>query len=252
MTVTTDTFLDRFHIVLVEPAESLNVGAVARAMANLGFGRLHLVAPRNYDRARARITACWAEPLLDRLLIHDRFEDAIAGVEAVVGLSEAREAGRAHRVTLPAWASGLTERSVGEMALVFGPEDSGLRQEHLDRCRWIVTIPSAAACPSFNLAQAVLLVLYEITRTLPDGTLLPVAPQAGLPTGNDYLQLERLLDSVMRDSGFLRNGTPAPVPGVVRSLFHRMPLDRREMGVLLGLFGKIDRTLRRNGPEKGR
>ncbi len=239
---------DRFAVVLVEPGDSLNVGAVARAMMNLGFRDLRLVAPRDHSRHRARITAVHAAPLLDTLTVHDRFEDALADVEEAVGLSGRAGGGRPNHVTLPEWSADLAAGPARRTALVFGPEDNGLRQEHLDLCRHVVRIPSDEECPSFNLSQAVLLVLYEITRALPVADAAspePAPPDA--PTGNDYAQLDRIVESVMRRTGFLREGTPAPVPGTVRGLLRRPPMSRQEMGILLGLFGRIDRTLGRLG-----
>ncbi len=240
-----DLRLDSFHIVLVEPEKSLNIGAVARAMMNLGFRHLHLVAPREYDRQIANVTACWATPLLDSLIIHDTFAEAVGGMEDVVGLS-GRDAGTAaHFVTLSQWSDALANRSSRTTALVFGPEDNGLRQEHLNQCSRIIRIPSTEENPSFNLAQSVLLVLYEITKSLPADPSLSSARSQNTPTWNDYFQLDRLLDAVMQESGFAREGTPAPVPGLVKNLFRRLELNPQEMGILLGLFGKIDTNLRR-------
>jgi TrmH family RNA methyltransferase len=244
--------LNAFHIILVEPAESLNVGAVARAMMNLGFRHLHLVAPVGYDRTRAAITACWAEPLLDSLVIHERFEDAIADMQLVVGLSGRTGKNREPYTTLPEWVSTLPARPIPKTALVFGPEDNGLRQEYLDLCRWIIRIPSTEENPSFNLAQATLLVLYEIQRTFAPLTdhRSPTTDHrlADAPTGNDYQQLDRLVEAVMTESGFLRDGTPAPVPGTIRNLFRRLDLNPQEMGILLGLFNRVYKSLRYGSP----
>ena len=249
---------DRFHVVLVKPAESLNVGSVVRAMRNLGFPHLHLVAPRGYDPARARITARFAgQPLLDALVIHERFEDALSGMQEVVGFALRDGENPPHFVTLPAWAGGLPAREERTTALVFGPEDNGLRNEHLEQCRWVVRIPSAPEFSSFNLAQSVLLVLYEITRALPIRAappgVLPPTPDVGddAPSWNEYFQLDRLVDSVMRESGFLRPGKSAPAPAVIRNLFRRLPLSGHEMRILLALFGRLNRTLllRRRQPD---
>ena len=249
-----DDPFDRFHVVLVEPGESLNVGSVARAMMNLGFRHLHLVAPRGYDRTRAGITARSAEPLLDSLTIHERLEDALSGMQEVVGLALPEGRHRLHHATLREWAPGLPAREGRVTALVFGPEDHGLRQEHLEQCRWVIRIPSAQEFPSFNLAQSVLLVLYEIATMFPaaptapppaPGSPPPPSPAVDAPTWNDFHQLDRLLDAVMAESGFVRPGSPEPVPGVVRNLFRRLSLDRREMGILLALFSRLRTTLAR-------
>jgi TrmH family RNA methyltransferase len=230
--------LDRFHIVLVEPAESLNIGAVARAMRNLGFSHLHLVAPRGYDRERAGVTARQAAVLLDTLTVHARFPDALAPFEDVVGLALRAGENPATYTTLPAWARALPGREPRTTALVFGPEDDDLRKEHLEQCRRVVRIPSAAAFPSFNLAQSVLLTLYEVAQSL-GGEAAPPAVDDSAPTWNDYFQLDRHVDGVMQRTGFVRPGSPEPVPSTVRALWRRLDLNRREMGILMALFSRI-------------
>ena len=237
---------DSFHVILVEPAKSLNIGAVARAMMNLGFRNLHLVAPPQYDRERANVTACWAEPLLDTMQFHETFEDAISDMEEVVGLSGRSNKNQPHFVTLLDWTENLPSRPLRKTALVFGPEDNGLRQEHLNQCRWIIRIPSSEENPSFNLAQSVLLVLYEITQALPDAALMPSVPAREAPTTwNDLYQLDHLLDSVMREGEFIRSGSPGSTPDIVKNFFRRMEITPQERAVLMGLFGRINSTLRR-------
>lgn len=235
--------LEAFHIVLVEPKESRNVGSVARAMQNLGFSHLHLVAPRGFDREQAMVTARDASVLFDSMTIHSEFASAIAHCEDVVGLALRKGANPAQYVTLPQWSVRLPEQAPRTTALVFGPEDDDLRLEHLNLCRWVVRIPSSAAYPSFNLAQSVLLTLYEITCSAPQETEPRLA--AELPTWNDYAQLDRLIDSVMAESGFVRPGSPEPVPALVKNLFRRVSLTRHELSVLMALFGRINTGLQR-------
>jgi tRNA/rRNA methyltransferase len=237
-----DTVLDNFHVILVEPAYGLNIGATARAMMNLGFRHLHLVAPKNYDPERARSTALAAEPILKAMRFHDTFMEAIGEMEEVVGLAFRRGRNPSNFVTLTEWTEQLATRASRKTALVFGPEDNGLRQEHLNYCRWIVRIPSSTAFDSFNLAQSVLLVLYEITKALPDAAAL-TAPREirRSPTVNDYVQLDRLLEGVMQGSGFIPSDTPPP--DAVRNLFGRLDLTTQEIGILLSLFGRINLAL---------
>jgi TrmH family RNA methyltransferase len=264
-TLDTAAFRDRFHVILVEPADSLNVGAVARAMMNLGFRNLHLVAPLNYDRPHARVTARRADPLLETMVFHDTFEQAIAEMDEVVGLALRSGERPAHFVTLPRWTDALPQRMENastaprKIGLVFGPENSGLRNEHLDQCRWIIRIPSSEEFSAFNLAQSVLLVLYDITRVLsaePPSEPPPAAPSRNRrsarkspslrPTWNEYFQLDRHLDGVMAETGFVREGSPQPVPGLLKSLFRRLELTPQEMGIVLAFFARIHTILRRS------
>lgn len=241
-----DAPTDLFHVILVEPQNSLNIGAVARAMMNLGFRHLHLVAPLQYDRERAQVTARNAGTLLEGMSIHETLTEALSGMEDVVGFALRKGYSPAHYVTLPEWAGGLLSRPACKTALVFGAEGNGLSQEQLNQCRWIVRIPSAEEFSAFNLAQSVLLALYEITRTLPNALPTTLEPPEPVPTWNEFYQLDRLLDAVMQETGFVREGSPTPVPSTVKGMFRRLAPNTHEIRILLSLVGRIHTTLRRN------
>ncbi len=250
--MTYDSPRDFFHVVLVEPENSLNIGAVARAMMNLGFRHLHLVAPIHFDRDQTVITARNAESLLDAAQVHSTFSEAIAGMEEVVGLALRKGTNPVHFVTLDEWTTTLPTRTLRKTALVFGPENNGLRQEHLNQCRRVIRIPSTEAFSAFNLSQSVLLTLYDITKALPeDGSMQFPRADADVPTWNDYFHLDRYVDAVMQESGFIRSGSPTPGPSVVKNLFRRLELNPQEMRLLLALFSRIHNAFQRNGESDG-
>ena len=238
--------LNRFHVVLVEPGDSLNVGAVARAMSNLGFMNLHLVAPPRYNREQAAVTACWATDLLDGARIHSTLAEALAPMEQVVGFTARHGRHRPQHVTLSQWSATLAAAPPPETALLFGPEDTGLRSEHLSACRWLVRIPSGAANPSFNLAQSVLLALFEVSRLHWEDLAAPPGPPPAREA--DLQQLERIVEEVLVRSGFYGKGTPAPLPDLIKHLLRRIGPDAREMPVLMAMFDRINRTLSGRSP----
>ena len=231
---------DQFHVVLVEPGDPLNVGSVARAMMNLGFGNLHLVAPPRYDLERALVTACWAEPVLRSAIHHETLEDALQGMEQVVGFTARHGRNRPRHALLPDWVSGMQGEFPPRTALLFGPEDGGLRNEHLSPCNWLLRIPSVSANPAFNLSQAVLLALAEVSRAGWGST--PQGKREFAPA-QDLQQLDQMVAEVLTRVRFYKEGTPEPLPDVVSHLLRRMDPDHREMQILLGMFGKINRAL---------
>ena len=238
---------DLIHIVLVKPGESLNVGSVARAMKNLGFSNLHLVAPDRYNPTKAAMTACWAADVLDSVTIHDTLEAACDPMEKVVGFTTRQGRNRAPSFMLGDWVAKFKEEPT-KIALLFGPEDTGLTHEHLEHCSAQISIPAQVEYPSFNLAQAVLLALYELRgQTL--ALELPATTKQ-LPQANDFYQLDRLIDSVLTESGFNRQGTPEPAVAIIKNLMRRTELDQREMGILLAMFSRIDRSLKRLKPDQ--
>jgi len=244
-----DSPLDRIHVVLVEPGDSRNVGSVARAMQNLGFKHLHLVAPPRYRVEDAVTTACWAEELLHAARIHPALEQALERMQHVVGFSARHGRQRPRHIALDEWTSGLATAPLAETALLFGPEDTGLRQEHLSHCRWLVRIPSRAKNPAFNLSQAVLLALFQVGRSL-DNAATVRARDGERPGWRDFYELERIVDEALVRCRFYHKGTPAPLPSVVKHLLRRMDPDMREMRLLLGIFGKINRALAGEVPVK--
>ena len=243
-TVTAQNLLTDLHVILVEPSEPLNVGSVARAMMNFGYSNLHIVGPSRYSRERAAITACWADSLLDSLVLHQSLPEAVLSMKQVVGFSAQADRGRAEHVTLSEWVSIFSKDPVWPTALVFGPEDNGLRQEHFSQCRWLVRLPSVNAYESFNLAQAVLLALYELKKALQLGSdsIKPENSRA-LPSSNEFQQLDRLIELVATESGFFHHGTPAPVPYLMKKLIRRMDPDEHELRVLLGFFNRVEGVL---------
>ena len=232
------------RVVLVEPAESLNIGSVARAMGNFGFDQLALVRPHQYNEAKALITACHGDFVVHQAKQFDSFEAAIADATDVVGFT-ARDGTNRFPVPIKQWVSELSGvvNQQSRLALVFGPEDTGLRVEHLEQCRVHVQIPSYARCSSFNLAQAVLLALYEVRNEL-ESFIIP-EPDISEPTWNEFHQLDRIITSVATKSEFYREGTPEPIPRIVMNLLRRMRPNVREMGILLALWSRIDKTLTR-------
>jgi TrmH family RNA methyltransferase len=156
--------LGEARVVLVRPRYPENLGAVARAMRTTGFSRLTLVAPLPLACAQhegARKMAVGATHILDDALVFEELGAAVQGAALVVGTSSRHGL---REVMTPREASAqLLERGAQDgIALVFGGEREGLRRQELARCTMRVRIPMVANEPSLNLAQAVMIVLYEL------------------------------------------------------------------------------------------
>src|SRR6185436_939961 len=153
--------LGRVDVVLVRPARAANVAAACRALKNMGLRSLAIVEPpAGLDQPEARALAYGAWDVLDGAVPRATLREAVAGAVTVAGTS-----GRTHA---QAWTPRRLAREAraragdGRLALVFGPEASGLTDEELAQCHVRVHIPTDPAHPSLNLAQAVLLVAYEL------------------------------------------------------------------------------------------
>ncbi len=156
---------DPCRIVLVRPSQAGNVGSVARVMYNFGLEQLYLLQPQvDPHGPEAVALATHAFPLLQSARCCQTWDEAVGDCEWVLGTS-ARLGGmfRSQSVVTPREIFPMLRRRVerGRIALVFGPERTGLLTEEIARCHYLLTIPAAQTYPVLNLAQAVACCVYE-------------------------------------------------------------------------------------------
>jgi tRNA/rRNA methyltransferase len=230
--------LDHIHVVLVEPQHSGNIGAVARAMKNMALSRLVLVNPVEHLAMEARMMAMHALDILQQAQVVDTLPQAIADAGYVVGttrrLGKSRQAQQTSRSIAPLL---LKLAASNPIALVFGREDSGLSNDELARCHELVTIPAHPTHGSLNLAQAVLLVCYELYVS---AATPPLAQPPRLATAEEVERLYARMQEVLRRIGFLHGSNPDRMMGYFRRFFARVGLKSRDVKVFLGVFRQIE------------
>lgn len=229
------------RIVLVNTSHPGNIGGTARAMKNMGLGRLYLVAPKEFPSDTAVWRSAGAVDVLDNAVVVDSLDEAIAGCSLVVGTS-ARE----RRIPWPlldpreCGESVWQESRQHEVAVVFGREDRGLTNEELHKCNYHVHIPANPDYSSLNLATAVQVICYEIRMaylTATQGKALPPTewdmPPADAQSLEAYYQhLEETLVSI----GFLDPSNPKQTMTRLRRLYNRVRLDQMELNILRGVL----------------
>ena len=151
-------------IVLHQPQMAENIGMVARAMANCGLTDMRLVQPRDgWPNKTAWPSASGADDILDRAVVYDTLQDAVADCHLVFGsCAFARELIKPVLTAETAAQAicALPDDQTQQAALVFGPERTGLSKDDLALCDGIITIPLNPEFASLNLAQSVLLIGY--------------------------------------------------------------------------------------------
>ena len=179
-----------------------------------------------------------AADLLDRLEIHETLDGALEGAATVVGTS--RRIGKHRRPhyrldRLSRELAGLAGR--GELAVVFGREDHGLKDAELDLCTHLVHLPGADEYPSFNLAQAVLLVAYELRLSLlGEESTDPLEPPA---EHADRESMYRHLEHALQTIGYLHEESVEPIMRRLRRLMGRASMTEREVAMLRGMARQI-------------
>jgi len=235
-------------VVLVRPREEGNVGAVARAMANMDLADLRLVEPATALGSTARAFAMHAHEILDGARRYPDLAAALADREVVVGTASLRDRTWPQPVLAPRELPGWLEREAAgaRVALVFGSEVSGMTAAELARTQVLVRIPAAPAQPTLNLAQAVLLVAYELYVARGAPGAIEVAPAERARTE----QVERLferLEALLAEVGFARDTTFRRVALDLRQLLGRASLSEREAVILTGIVRRTRHALARAG-----
>ena len=239
------TLLGRIRIVLSHTSHPGNIGSVARAMKTMGLTQLVLVNPKSFPDPQADVMAVSATDVLANARVCASLPEALAGTVFATAVT-----GRRRELAVePVWArDGARElaekaaQNLGDVALVFGHETSGLSNEEVAQCQRWTMIPTNPDFRSLNLAQAVQVLCYELRLAALAPGALPVIADAGLPSTHD--EVEGFLNHLERAavvSGFLDPEQPKRLMHRMRRLFGRAGLEKEEVAILRGMLAALEK-----------
>lgn len=234
------------RIVLVNTAHPGNIGGAARAMKNMCINKLYLVEPREFPAPRAVWRAAGAKDVLSDAKVVNSLDEAIEDCGLVIGAS-ARE----RRIPWPV----LSPRECGEkiwmeaahqsIALLFGSEDRGLSNEHLQKCHYHVCIPANPDYSSLNLAAAVQVLTYEINMAslaqAEDKFHSNHTWDMPYATSKNIELFFKHMEETMTGIEFHDPDNPKQLMTRMRRLFMRVRMDEMEVSILRGLLSAIQR-----------
>ena len=235
---------DHLVIVLVGARNPLNIGAAARAISNFGFSRLRVVQPYQVAFREAR-SAVGAAEVMRNAEEFKTLAAAVADCELVVGTTGARR----RELELPLHRLEEAARSMrpqlahGRIALIFGSEKTGLSNEELTYCHWLLRIPTRDEHPSMNLGQSVAICLYEFvrqTKSRVPHVRPPLADVGKHPA--PVAEIDRLttvLLDVLRTSGYVKGRIATSTEQKVRRLVRRLNLSAEDAVLLTGMLRQI-------------
>ena len=240
-------------VVLDHPQDLVNIAHVVRGLKNFGLRDLRLVNPREYESYRVEGIAHQTQDILSRVRVYSTLEEAIAECVHVVGFTaRGRTAKRNLQRPREAAVEIASLADGGPVALLFGREDKGLSNDALDRCHRVVTIPSDPGYPSLNLADAVIIMLYELALVRgAEERPFKEPRRSSEPAPAD--ELERLFADVakaLQAIEFFKTRNADGVMRTIREIAHRTPLDLREVKLLRAMaieVTKYSERLARSG-----
>ena len=242
------------RMVLVNPSHPGNIGGAARAMKTMAVNQLVLVSPRNYPDPRAVWRAAGARDLLESAIIVETLDDALADCDLIVGTSA-----RDRRIPWPLVDAHECAKKIYEepqsskIAILFGREDRGLKNEELNRCHLHVHVPTSDAYSSLNLAMAVQILSYELrmrSLQVDDNQPNPAVDTTDqwdepFASGADVERFHEHLAQTLVDIDFFDPDQPKQLLTRLRRLFVRVRLDRMEINILRGILSTVQEKVKK-------
>ena len=256
---------EKVKIVLVNTTHPGNIGAAARAMKTMGLDQLALVAPRHFPSAECTARAAGADDILARASVFAGLEEAVSDCELVFATSARTRSIAWPEVTPETAAAQIANHTGAGAAVLFGRESSGLSNEELETCHAMIRIPTNAEFASLNIASAVQIICYEISKqylaretgsgdglkSVPEGT----GEGSGAPgtdfnpspdddtespvTAKEMEYLYEHFEQTLTDIGYLDPEKPRRLMRRIRRLFNRARLDGNEYNILRGILTAV-------------
>ncbi len=241
------TLLQQVVVVLNKPQDPINIGATVRVMKNMGVHQLRLVKPVPYDPWRIEGVAHGTRDVVSKIRHFDSLDEALADCVAVAAFAGKRRAVKWPTLTPRDLAPRLlAEAQNGPVAILFGQEDHGLDADSLDRAKFLVHIPTTEHA-SLNIAQAVLVAVYELHLAAGDATRVLAPPKKEAPpaTHAEWEQFYAVAARALTALNFFETRSEEQVIRSVRSLGARAEPDARELKMLASMCFEVLRTIDR-------
>ncbi len=231
--------LSHIKIILVETSHPGNIGAVARAMKNMSMTELRLVSPKIFPSAEATSRASGADDILAKATVYSSLREAISDCELVLGTSARCRTISWPEMTPKECADKIVKTDTHQKtAIIFGRENSGLKNHELDLCHYLLRIPCNSEYSSLNIAAAVQVVCYELFVSGGKQTPIIIGDRGKIPKATT-LQMESFythMHETLTDIGFIHPDKSKSIMRRLRRIFNRVNLDVKELDILRGIL----------------
>ncbi|MEE9451618.1 MAG: RNA methyltransferase [Gammaproteobacteria bacterium] len=230
------------RVVLINTSHPGNIGSAARALKTMGLSQLYLVSPKYFPHTKATELAAGADDILEQATVCNDIKQALHGCRLVIGTSSRPRGIPTSLITPRECGEKITsEMQSGEVAILFGNEQSGLSNEELQYCHYHTIIPSNTNYCSLNLAAAVQILCYEIRMASLDSTPLVQKFYDDLANSDEVESFFKHLETLLIEIDFLRPTNPKRLLSRLKRLFNRIRLEKMEVNLLHGILTAIQK-----------
>jgi len=230
--------LEHIAVVLNHPKYAGNIGSAARCAKNMGIERLIVVSDREYRQEEIRqMSTHLAADVVDSIVYFRDLGEALSGFNYIVGTTARLGLARGPVVSPREMAEQVIEISRdNEVALLFGPEDTGLTNDDLRYCHTVVSIPTSERFRSLNLSHAVMILCYEISVA---ETGIPVRFTPKMASSRELEGMYGHIGALLQEIGFLNPENPEYWMMHIRRLFSRIRLQAKEVRIIRGICRQL-------------
>ena len=235
--------LGKIRVILVETSHPGNIGSVARAMLNMGLQELYLVSPKNKPNNETIAMASGAKGIVENCVIVDTLDDALVGVNFIVGSSARSRKASVPMGTLREVVPKIVKHVEldSKCALVFGRERTGLYNDELLKCHVHAYIPANQEYSSLNLSQAVQVFSYELRMHFLNNNIAPHSESQPIASSEKCIALYDHFEEMLYAISFIKEESPGLIMNRIKRLFQRAQLEDVEVNILRGICKQIIR-----------
>jgi tRNA/rRNA methyltransferase len=234
---------NKFGFILVNPQLGENIGACARALKNFGFSNLNIVAPRDpWPNTKARMTSVGAYNIIKKAKIYKNVSDAVKNFDLIfASTARKRDVNKKH-ISIISFVKILLKYKKSNIGIMFGPEASGLSNYDLSLSNFIIQIPTSKKLTSLNLSHAVIVICYEIYKSLNINKFKKEKLLSKLTSKSSIKNLIKFLEKMLDNKKFFK--PPEKKKSMIlniNNIFGRLELSDKELRILFSIFSSLNR-----------
>ena len=234
---------NKFGFILVNPQLGENIGSCARAMKNFGFSKLNIISPRDgWPNTKARMTSVGAYNIIKSAKIYKNVDEAVKKFDLVFAASARNRDINKKCLSITNFTKLLTKYNNSSIGIMFGPEASGLSNYDLSLSNFIIQIPTSNKLKSLNLSHAVIVICYEIYRSLHFTKFKKNKILSQLASKNSIKKLIKFLEKKLENKKFFK--PPEKKKSMIlniNNIFGRLELSDKEIRILFSIFSSLDK-----------
>jgi tRNA/rRNA methyltransferase len=233
---------NKFGFILVNPQLGENIGSCARALKNFGFSKLNIVSPRDpWPNTKARMTSVGAFNIIKSAKIYNTVENAVKKFDLIFATTARKRDVNKKHISIVNFTKLLSKYKNSNIGIIFGPEASGLSNHDLSLSNFIIQIPTSSKLTSLNLSHAVIVICYEIYRSLNFSKFKKEKILSKLASKNSIKNLIKFLENMLDSKKFFKPSEKKKSMILnINNIFGRLELSDKEIRILFSIFSSLN------------